>query len=323
MRKKSVINAQKLFALIAFMLLGASAIKANFLQSPKADDPPPIIGRWDLTVDKGGKEVPSWLEVTHSGFHTLVGRFVSDAGSARPISRVNFKDGKINFSIPPQWEPGTNDIMVEGTLQGDNLSGTITSSDGKTYTWVGVRAPLLKREKEIVWGEPVVLFDGKDLSGWHAQGTNQWVAEAGILKSPRPGSNIMTDKTFDDFKLHVEFRYPKGSNSGVYLRGRYEVQVADNKGEEPAPDFVGAIYGFLVPSEIAAKDAGEWQSYDITLIGRMVTIAMNGKTVITNQQIPGITGGAINSKEGEPGPILFQGDHGTIEYRNITIATPK
>ena len=167
------------------------------------------------------------------------------------------------------------------------------------------------------------MFNGKDLTGWHAQGNNQWIVESGVLKSPKSGSNIMTDKTFDDFKLHVEFRYPKGSNSGVYLRGRYEVQIEDNKGMEPALDFVGAVYGYVMPSEIASKGAGEWESYDITLIGRQVTIVMNGKTVVSNQQIPGITGGALNSKEGEPGPILFQGDHGPIEYRNITIATPK
>ncbi|MBS1598850.1 MAG: DUF1080 domain-containing protein [Bacteroidetes bacterium] len=312
---------QKLFVPI-FFLLATSATKANYF-SPTVD-PPKIIGRWDLTVMDGTKESPSWLEVTHSGYSTLVGRFVGAGGSARPISIVNFKDGKFNFSIPPQWEMGTNNIVVEGTLQDEKLTGTLTSANGKVYNFTGVRAPLLKRDKEVVFGDPVPLFNGKDLTGWHAQGTNnQWIAENGVLKSPKSGSNIMTDKTFDDFKLHVEFRYPPGSNSGVYLRGRYEVQIEDNKGMEPALDFVSAIYGFLMPSEIASKGAGEWETYDITLIGRMVTITMNGKTVINNQAIPGPTGGALNSKEGEPGPILFQGDHGPIEYRNITIAVPK
>jgi len=325
MKKISGINlrqiSQKLFNLFVLLLFAASSTKANVF-SQKADEPT-IIGRWDITISKPGKDVPSWLEVTHSGIRTLVGRFVGESGSARPISRVNFSEGKFNFSIPPQWEAGTNDITVEGILQGDSLSGTLTTSDGKTYNWVGVRAPLLKHQKEIVWGTPVKLFNGNDLSGWHAQGNNQWEAVSGILRSPKSGSNIMTDKTFTDFKLHIEFRYPKGSNSGVYLRGRYEVQIEDNKGMEPANDFISAVYGFLTPSEIAAKDAGEWQAYDITLVGRMVTVMLNGKTVISNQQIPGITGGAINSKEGDPGPILLQGDHGPIEFRNITIATAK
>jgi len=125
------------------------------------------------------------------------------------------------------------------------------------------------------------------------------------------------------FKLHIEFRYPKGSNSGVYLRGRYEVQIEDSKGMEPLNDQLSSIYGFLSPSEMLAKNAGEWQSYDITLVGRMVTVVFNGKKVICSQEIPGITGGALDSREGEPGPIYLQGDHGPIEYRNIRIATAK
>ena len=267
--------------------------------------------------------MPSWLEVTLSGNSTLVGRFVAEGGSARPISRVNFKDGKMSFSIPPQWEPGENDIIIEGILQGDKLSGTITGSDGKSYDWTAVRAPLLKRTKAPVWGTQVKLFNGKDLSGWHTEGQNQWQAVDGVLRSPKSGSNILTDKTFTDFKLHIEFRYPKGSNSGVYLRGRYETQIEDGKGLEPDSHYIGGIYGFLTPSEMAAKDAGEWQAYDITLVGRMVTVTLNGKTIISNQQIPGITGGAINSREGEPGPILLQGDHGPIDFRNIIITPAK
>lgn len=310
------------FILFLFMTSMGTSIQAH--PSPNAyADPPPLIGRWDLVINRDGKQLPSWLEVTHSGLSTLVGRYVGAGGSARPISVINYKDGKFNFSIPPQWEPGPGEVVFEGTLQDDKLSGTIKGTDGKTYNWTGVRAPLLKRDKEIVWGEPMMLFNGKDLTGWHAQGANQWVVESGVLKSPKSGSNILTDQTFNDFKLHVEFRYPKGSNSGVYLRGRYEVQIEDNKGMEPQPDFISAVYGFLTPSEIAANGSDEWEIYDITLKGRMVTVVMNGKTVISNQQIPGITGGAIDSKEGEPGPIMFQGDHGPIEFRNISISVPK
>jgi hypothetical protein len=126
-----------------------------------------------------------------------------------------------------------------------------------------------------------------------------------------------------DFKLHIEFRYPKGSNSGVYLRGRYEVQIEDLEGAEPPSDVIGAVYGFLPPNASASKGPGEWQTYDITLVGRLVTVVFNGQTVICRSEIPGITGGALDSREGEPGPIYLQGDHGPIEYRNITIAVPK
>ena len=278
-------------------------------------------GRWDMTLVMDGKEFPSWLEVEHSGLHTLVGRFVYANGSARPISKVNFDGEKFSFSIPPQWEPETKDLEIEGTFTTKGLTGTLLYTDGKKYTWTAVNAPSLKREGEPVWGEPISLFNGVDLKGWHATGQNKWTDEDGILRSKKSGSNLVTDMSFTDFKLHIEFRYQKESNSGVYLRGRYEVQIDDSKGMDPWVGHLGAIYGFLTPSEMAAKDPGVWQSYDITLRGRMVTIYANNKLVIYNQEIPGITGGAINSKEGEPGPLLLQGDHGPIDFRNI-ILTP-
>jgi hypothetical protein len=302
-----------LAAVLMFTKLNANASAAS-----------PIEGRWDITVTDGSRTYPSWLEVKHSGLSTLVGRFVGGGGSARPISKVNYTDGKLSFSIPPQWEQESNDLVVEGTLQGDSLVGTMVTPNGKTHTWVGHRAPLLARTKEPVWGKPITLFNGKDVSGWHPQeGENQWKAENGILVSPRPGANLITDQTFTDFKLHIEFRYPKESNSGVYLRGRYEVQITDSKGEEPADGLLGGIYGFIAPNEMLAKDPGEWNSYDVTLVGRMVSLSINGKEAICKQIIPGITGGALDSNEGAPGPIYLQGDHGTIEYRNIVITPAK
>ncbi|MFN5932191.1 MAG: DUF1080 domain-containing protein, partial [Sphingobacteriales bacterium] len=114
-----------------------------------------------------------------------------------------------------------------------------------------------------------------------------------------------------------------GSNSGVYLRGRYEIQVCDTRGPEPARDSLGAIYGFIIPNRPAWKNPGEWQTLDVTLVGRIVTVALNGQTIISEQPIPGITGGALDSKEGEPGPIMLQGDHGPIDYRNIIIRPAK
>jgi len=270
-----------------------------------------------------GKMYPSWLEVDQSGLKMLVGRFVGTGGSARPISRIYLENGKMSFSIPPQWENEPNDLKVEGTLDGESLSGTMTFSNGKTYNWTAKKAPLLRREKAPVWGKPIHLFDGKNMDEWHTTGNNQWIVENGILRSPHSGSNIVTNQTFKDFKLHIEFRYPKESNSGVYLRGRYEVQVEDSKGKEPESHLFGGVYGFLAPSDMVAKSPGEWQSFDITLVGRMVTVVANGKQIICNREIPGITGGAINSNEGEPGPILLQGDHGPIDYRNIIITPAK
>jgi len=284
----------------------------------------PIMGRWDITITTdNGKQYPSWLEVTLSGNSTLIGRFVGSGGSARPIAHVYFDDNKLSFAIPPQWEKETNDLKVKGILQGDSLTGTMATPAGKTVKWSGIRAPSLKRAKQPVWGKAESIFNGKDLTGWHALGNNQWIVENGALKSPHSGANLVTDKAYYDFKLHIEFRCPEGSNSGVYLRGRYEIQIEDGDTTHPAFDCLGGVYGFIEPSEDAGKKAGEWQSYDVTLVGRMVTVDLNGKTIICNREIPGITGGALDSKEGEPGPLQIQGDHGPIEFRNITMAEDK
>jgi hypothetical protein len=310
----------KITFLSIFLLLPVfvSGLKAQ-------NNPQPIIGHWDLTVDAGSNQtVPSWLEVKLSGFKTLVGHFVSDAGSARPISKVTADGDKVSFTIPPQWESGSGDLVFEGTVANDKISGTITNPDGQKHPFTGERAPLLVREKAPVWTSPVKIFNGTNLDGWVTQKPeNQWVAANGILKSPKTGSNIMTKQRYNDFKLHIEFRLPASSNSGVYLRGRYELQIIDSHGQEPSSVLLGGIYGFITPNEDVAKLPGEWQSYDVTLVGRRVTVVANGKTVISDAIIPGITGGAIDSKEAEPGPIFLQGDHGPVEFRNITISVPK
>lgn len=283
-----------------------------------------LIGRWDITMDVNGKPAPSWLEVKLSGTRTLVGYFVGASGSARPVAEVNFKDGKFDFTIPPQWEGGDQDFVFKGELAGEGIKGTVVTSEGEEYSWEGVKAPYLKRTAKPKWGKTIELFNGKDLTGWKALGENQWVVKDGILTSPRSGANLISEQEFTDFKLKVEFRYQEGSNSGVYLRGRYEVQIEDSpKDAHPSSVLYSGVYGFLPPSEIVALGPDQWQTYEITLVGRMVTVVANGQTVICNQEIPGITGGALDSHEGEPGPIYIQGDHGPIEFRTIEITPAK
>ena len=280
-----------------------------------------LIGRWDITIETTDGGRPSWLELWLSGRDAVVGRFVGIVGSARPISVVRVNGDSIHFTIPHQWENGDGDLTVEGRITSDRLAGSMTFPDGKRLDWRGVRAPAMRAHGTQDWGAPIHLLHANDLGGWKAQGgaQNQWVVSNGVLRSPHSGANIETTQTFKDFKLHIEFRYPKESNSGVYLRGRHEVQIQDDYGLPPLDDRFSGIYGFISPSEIAAKRAGEWQSYDITLVGRMVTVVANGRRVICDQEIPGITGGAIDSDEGAPGPLLLQGDHGPIEFRNIVI----
>jgi hypothetical protein len=237
---------------------------------------------------------------------------------------VEFDNNRVRFSMPPQWEKRTDDQNIEGRLEGELLRGQTTDEKGRRVAWLAHRAPSLARTSPPGWGEPVELFNRHDLAGWKPRNADSiigWVIRDGALVNAEPGNDLLTERKFTDFKLHVEFRYPKGSNSGIYLRGRYEVQIEDNFGREPDSHEIGGIYGFLAPIKNAAKKAGEWQTVEVTLIGRAVTVVLNGEQIIDRQAIPGITGGALDSDEGEPGPIMLQGDHGTVEFRKL-ILTP-
>jgi hypothetical protein len=311
-----------LLARVGSAVLAGVVLTAPVAAAAQAAAPPPrVIGRWDLRVTgTDGGVYPSWLEVSLSGHKTLVGRFVGGVGSSRPIAHVQFGGDTLRFTVPPQWEQESGDLRVEGTLADDRLTGQLTTPAGQRHTWTAVRAPALRRATPA-WGTPVALFNGKDLSGWSVRGgASRWTVVDGILTNAGGGGNLVTTRSFEDFKLHAEFRYPKGSNSGLYLRGRYEVQIEDSPERlEPGPLHVGGVYGFLPPTENAAKAPGEWQRFDITLVGRRVTIVLNGRTVIADQIIPGITGGALDSDEGAPGPIYIQGDHGPIEFRRLVL----
>jgi hypothetical protein len=317
-------NTKTLVLGAALLALGAVTVSAQTRRArPRPSPPlPPIVGRWDLTVQSPDGPFPSWLEVERSGWITLVGQYVAQGGSARPISRVHYSGGRMSFTVPVQWERPEGDIRFDGRLAGDRLTGTMVTQEGKRLSWTGVRAPSLKRYRAPQWGDTIDLFNGRSLTGWKTRKPkepNGWVVESGLLRNKRPGNDLVTTQRFTDFKLHAEFRYPRGSNSGIYLRGRYEAQIEDNYGQAPEAHKIGGIHGFLTPRVNAAKPAGEWQTYDITLVGRRVTIVLNGQTVLEEQEIPGITGGALDSKEGEPGPIFLQGDHGPVDFRALTL----
>ena len=307
-------------------VIAATALALSTLAAQEPA-PPPVVGTWDLTLSaRDGRPLPSWLEVHVSGNGMLVGRFVGVVGSVRPISRLTYANDTLRFSIPPQWEAGNADVQFAGVVTGDALTGTITDPSGNPYPFTAVRAPALRRATPL-WAARVPLFNGKDLTGWHTVGgTNQWSAASGVLTNAKGGANLVTDAVYTDFKLQVEVRYPPRGNSGVYLRGRHEVQVEDSvvtKADAEATGGLGAIYGFLIPNQNAAKGASKWEMLDVTLVGRRVTVVLNGKRIICEAEIPGPTGGALDSKEGAPGPIMLQGDHGPVEYRNLTITTAR
>ena len=285
----------------------------------------PFLGRWDLTLKAPDREYPSWLEVREQGGE-LKAQFTGRWGNARPLPKVEVSDGRITFVSPKEEEESKSDLLFQGQLSGGQLSGTLNGPDGKTWQWTGVRAPALEPKGTPNWDKPIQLFNGKDLAGWHESkpGPPDWTVKDGNLVSPGNGPELISDQKFQDFKLHVEFNCGKDANSGVYLRGRYEVQIETESQGEPPSHHTGGVYGFLAPTPEQPRSPDTWQTFDITLVGRRVTIVLNGKTVLDKQEIPGITGGALDSNEGEPGPIYLQGsEKGHVAYRSIVVTPAK
>ena len=306
-------------ALSSTHMIGASGSHRSLIPDGK------IVGRWDVTIQEAnGGKYPSWFEVTGEAGN-LTGRFVGRVGSQRPIKTIEFANGHLTFSLPIQYERHKSDLKFEGNLVGGRLEGTTFDPNGATLKWTAVRAPTLERKSGRL-GKPITLFNGRDLTGWKvrdAKKADTWRVVDGVMENTPRGTDIITEQKFTDFILHIEFKMVEKSNSGVYLRGRYEVQIEDNFGMEPESHRIGGIYGFISPRSNPSKKAGEWQSFDITLIGRKVSVVLNDKPIIGIIEIPGITGGALDSNEGEPGPIMLQGDHEKIYYRNIVITPAK
>lgn len=304
------------------LLLFALAAGVSFAQEPLPGFADAILGRWDLTVEGADGPYPSWLEVMLRKETELMGRFVGRFGSNRHASEVTYRGGELVVRVPVQYEQHTSDLIFKGRLAGDRLEGTTADANGRTLRWSGVRAPALHRDAAPTFSRPVDLFNGKDLSGWKLRGTSKgscWTVAAGAMTNTPPCVDIISDKSFGDFKLHAEFNIVPGSNSGVYLRGRYEVQIQDDVTKATDSLRMGGVYGFLRPAVNASGRPGEWQTFDITLVGRRVTVILNGRTIIEDAEIPGITGGALDSNEGAPGPIMLQGDHGKLSFRRVAI----
>jgi Domain of Unknown Function (DUF1080) len=317
---------QRIAFAVLILLLSAGAYsqnkKSDRNSSAGAASVKPFLGRWDLTLKAPDREYPSWLEIRQEDGQ-LKAQMVSRWGNARPLPKVELSSGRLTFVSPKEEEERKDDMVFEGKLVGKTLAGTTTGPDGTSWSWTGQRAPSLKRSGTPKWGKPVQLFNGKDLTGWRPDKPNPaaaWKVEDGSLVSPGHGPEIINDSKFEDFKLHIEFNCAPNSNSGVYLRGRYEVQVEDNSIQEPPSHHTGGVYGFLAPTPEMPRKPGVWQSFDITLVGRTITVVQNGQTIIDNQEIPGITGGALDSHEELPGPIYLQGsEDGHVAYRNIVV----
>ena len=208
--------------------------------------------------------------------------------------------------------------------KGDGLEGS-TTTDNRTIAFTGARPPkwpAANADGKHAYGKPVELFDGKTLDTWNLQIANRpsgWSIVDGAMTNEKGANNLVSKQTFKDFKIQAEYKIEPGSNSGIYLRGRYELQVLDDFGKPAEEHGHMAIYAWVKPLVNASKSGGEWQAMEATIVGNRVTVTLNGQKVHDNAQIQAITGGALDANETEPGPIMLQGDHGKVWYRKVVV----
>jgi hypothetical protein len=312
----------------------------------------PLEGRWALTLPNAA----GWLDVNPDG-GGYKGSLLWGGGSVVPANTVTVANGTLTMThvrdLPAATKAGkggkkgkaaaAQPTQVTDTLtarvQGDAMTGTrkLARANGTfdEVAFTGKRIPALPPKpdlKKVKFGAPVTLFNGRDLTGWkvkEANLKNAWTIENGVLANHPPKAvegqphertaNLRTEQEFEDFNLKVEVSVPAGSNSGVYLRGIYEIQVFDSYGKPLDSHNMGALYSRITPSVAAEKPPGEWQTLDITLVNRHLTVLLNGTKIIDNQPVLGCTGGAMWSDEFRPGPIYLQGDHGAVSYRNLVL----
>ncbi len=285
-------------------------------------------GRWDITVPQETRARAWWLEVTGAGTPALQGKFVGfPGGDMNDIPHLAIEGGELRFTFDYKdsrsGQPMHRDYSARLSPDG-KLEGVMRASSGEELKWTGIRAPEITDKDDGSWrdGTPVELFNHKDLAGWRGMIPNLplgWTVKDGAMANVAHANNLVSDDAFWNFKLHVEFRVGEHSNSGIGLRGRYEVQILEDYGKPPNQHSDGALYSRIAPAVNASKPAGEWQAYDIRLVGRTVTVVLNDQKVIDKQEIEGLTAIASNADEGKPGPILLQGDHGPVEFRNIVL----
>ena len=284
----------------------------------------PFLGRWDFNIATAAGTRGSWLGVTDKGGQVEVW-YQPTGGNVLPLKDFKIEGAHLTLVVSPA--SGTRPaVSWELDASGDRLTGVQKRGAESAVPLTGVRAPELKRSAPKAWSAPGPLFNGKNLDGWQPiGGDSHWTVKDGLLVNEDKGANLKSVRTFEDFRLHFEVNCPDDANSGFYLRGRYEVQIeSEPLASNPPERRIGSIYGRIAPKPELPRKPGAWETFDVTLVGRTVTIVHNGVTTIDHQEIEGPTGGALDANEGEPGPFYIQGDHtGGLKFRNITISVPQ
>ncbi len=291
----------------------------------------PYLGRWNITGTGENSNYVYWLEVKQDG-DKLSGMLLNRGGHPLPLPVVKVENGELIF----QPGGGRSGPGPEFHLraQGDKLTGSVKLAD-RTVDLAGARPPKwgnYDANAPHKFGQPVELFDGKSMDAWDVQNKNRpmnWTIEDGAMTNTPPANNLVSKQKFQDFKIHAEYKLDKPhpttnggmskANSGIYLRGRYELQVLDDYGDKTFERGHMSVYGWHTPTVNASKPAGEWQTMEATVVGNRVTVVLNGQKVQDNVTLEAITGGALDANESEPGPIMLQGDHEKVWYRKVTV----
>jgi hypothetical protein len=308
----------------------AAALLGLAVQGPSASAP--FLGKWNITGTGEHTAVVYWLEVKEEA-GTLRGRFLNRFSSPYDLPHIKIENGELSFWNAPR-EPGQAPSPVwRARVVDGKLTGTTTTlrrdAEPAVISWVGVRPPTwpagLNASGRHTYGAPVALFDGSSMDAWdvqHKQNPVNWsIVEGAMTSADKGGNNLVSKQAFQDFKIEAEFNVAPKSNGGIYIRGRYELQVLDDAGQPVTPQSQMAIYGRTPPLVNASRPAGEWQTVEATVVGNRVTVVLNGQKVHDNALIEGITGGALDANETQPGPIMLQGDHGKVAFRKV-IVTP-
>lgn len=284
-----------------------------------AQTPSPFAGRWNFTLTMPGGTRAAWLGIAEKGGELEV-RYQPTGGNVFQVK--NYKVEGVKLIVQPNQR-----LTLELEPKDGKLVGTYKQGNQAAMEITGLRAPELKRPMPKKWSKPEPIFNGKDLTGWEPMGDpsrSHWTVEEGSLLNTASGANLRSTRKFEDFKLHFEVSCPEHANSGFYLRGRYEIQLERGESANALPSqFMGSIYGRIAPQAKVESKPGEWDTFDVTFVGRTLTVVRNGVKIIDAQEVEGITGGAIDAYEDQPGAFYIQGDHtGGLKFRNITVALP-
>jgi hypothetical protein len=281
----------------------------------------PFLGKWNITGQGPHTNQVYWLEVKEDG-RKLSALFLNRGGSPVPVENIKLEKDQLTFTL--RSRPGRPAPEVQLKAAGKGITGTVKSGSDAVNV-AGVRPPQwgsYDANAKHTLGKPVELFNGKSLDAWtvqHKERPMGWKIEDGVMTNESHANNLVSQEKFQDFRIQAEYKLEKGSNSGIYLRGRYELQLLDDAGKEPESHGHMAIYARKAPDVNASKQPAEWQSMEATLVGNRVTVFLNGKKVHDNAVIDGLTGGALDANELEPGPIMVQGDHERVWFRKVTV----